>query len=123
MGVTTLLNRRLFCSFHTTQAHKSHMSCIKEHLALPPPVKNVNCNKCSEILSVSTPEHRIQSRTKCQSEPKVLHNKKRCCADSECLQPSTHKVMSCDPLANRLDFVGKKSLMSLHTKIDTFRGT
>jgi len=45
MGVTTLLNRRLFRSFHTTHAHKSHMSCIKERLALPPRVKYVNCIK------------------------------------------------------------------------------
>jgi len=57
MGVTTLLNSRLFRSFHTTQTHKSHMSCIKERLALPPPVKGVNYNKWSEMLSVSAPEH------------------------------------------------------------------
>lgn len=45
MGVTTFLKRRLLRSFHTTQAHKSQMSCMKERLALLASVKRVNCNK------------------------------------------------------------------------------
>jgi len=38
-SITTLLNRRLLRSVHTTQVQRIHISCMKERLALPTPVK------------------------------------------------------------------------------------
>jgi len=92
--VTTLLNRRLFRSFHTTQVQRSHISCKNEHLALPPPVICVNCTKWLEILWESTPTNPIHSRTYCHNEAKVEQDKKRCWAVSIWPQPETQEVAS-----------------------------
>lgn len=119
MGVITFLNKQLLRSFHTTQAQRSQMSCMKEHLALPPPVICVNCKKCAKISSESTPWKPIQARANWQIEPKVEHDKKRCLADSAKPQPATQDTISEErtPLASKLDLVGKRLRISLYTRI------
>jgi hypothetical protein len=84
-------NNLWFLSVHTTQAHASQMSCIKERRAREPPAERVNWTKWSRREMYSTTGMSIHACTNAQRGPKVLNERNKWWADSTSLHPDTHK--------------------------------
>jgi hypothetical protein len=114
-----------FLSFHTIQTQTNYMSCKKDRRALRPPAKWVNWTKWSKIVCAPTAEKSIQDRTSGQSEPKVLHDRNKCWADSIPPHPAMQKWCSGEimPRVTKFVFVGNWLRKRRHTKIDTFKGS
>ncbi|KAK2437408.1 hypothetical protein QL285_022305 [Trifolium repens] len=85
----------------------------------------MNWTKWSVRLKAFTAENPIQDRTKDQREPKVLHDKNKCRVVSMPPQPVTQSWRSGAkmPQEARFAFVGSRSRMRRHARIDTFNGT